>query len=60
MITFDEFKKIDFRIGKVITVNKGKMQISLGDKDYNIISNPRITKDDKIVVIVNGDNLIIP
>ena len=60
MITIEEFSKFDFRVGKVKEINKGSIKIILEDKEFNVNLMLDVKEGDKIVVLVNGDNLIIP
>jgi methionine--tRNA ligase beta chain len=66
MITFEEFKKVDLRIGKIIkaeNVEKSKkllkLQIDIGEEERQILSgiaefyNPEDLVSKEVVVVVN-------
>ena len=65
-ITFDEWKKLEIRVGKILKVERVprteklyKLQVDLGDKSVQIVSSlvPYYTEEElqnrKIVVLVN-------
>lgn len=59
-IQFDEWSKIDFRIGEVKNISKNSVKIIVNEKVFDLKLDLNIKKGDKIAVIVNNNNLIIP
>lgn len=60
IIKFDEWSKIEFKIGEVKNISKNSVKIIVNEKVFEAKLDLNIKKGDKIAVIVNNNNLIIP
>jgi len=60
IIQFEDWAKLDFRIGEVISITKKGTEIIVGDKNFFTKLSLVVKKGDKIVVLLSQDNLIIP
>lgn len=60
MIKIEEFWRIDFKIGEVKAIGKDSIQITCNKRDFIINLSLDVKKGEKIVVIIDGDKLIIP
>ena len=60
MIKFDEWQKIDFRIGEIIDVNGENIKITCRNKEFFIKLKLDVKKGNKIAVIINNEKLVIP
>lgn len=60
MINIDDFNKIDFRVGEVINIDKNKLEINVGERNYFVKLILKVKKRDKIAVIISGDKIVIP
>ncbi len=59
MISIEEFKKVDFRIGEVKLIND-KIEICVSDKKFLINIKLNIEENDKIIIILHNNKIIIP
>ena len=66
MITFEDFKKVDLRVGKIIKAEKGensekllRLQVDIGEEERQILSgiaefyNPEDLIEKEVVVVIN-------
>ncbi len=60
MITFDEFKKVELRIGEILKIDKNKIEVKCGDKIYNFKGKLEAKKGEKLVIIIDDGKIIIP
>lgn len=60
MITIEEFRKVNLIIGEVKEIEKDQIIISCENKNFITKRKLKINKKDKIVIVVNGDEIIIP
>ena len=59
-ISFEDWIKFDLRIGEVLERKDDKLKILVGEKEFIINKNLKISVGDKIVVGLQGDKLILP
>jgi len=60
MITFDEFKKVDFRVGEVTEVSKDCIKINCSGKSFSTKMNLKVKKGEQIIIGFNAENLVVP
>ncbi len=59
MIEFEDFAKLDLRIGEILSVENNKTQIDCGDKKLSTSIPIKKEKGEKITVGILGDKLLI-
>lgn len=60
MINIDEFSKVNLRIGEVKEVKKDSIIINCNNKDYRKKIKLKVKENDKIMIILNNEEIIIP
>ena len=60
MMTIEEFSKINFRVGKVKSVDKNRILIICENKEFSASPGLDVKKGEKIAVIMEGDKIIVP
>jgi len=60
IINFEDWVKLEMRVGKIKEIEKSKMVINCNGKDYSKKIKLNANKDDLIIIGFLGDNLIIP
>jgi hypothetical protein len=59
-ISFEDWIKFDLRIGEVLKRKDDKLKILVGEKEFIINKNLKVSVGDKIVVGLQEDKIIIP
>lgn len=59
-MNFEDWIKLDLRIGEIKTIKNRLAKINLGDKEYSIKTSLDLQKGDKIVVGIREGKLIVP
>ena len=60
IINFEDWEKLEMRVGKIKEIEKDKIVISCNGKNYSKKIKLNVDKDDLIVIGFLGDDLIIP
>jgi hypothetical protein len=60
MIKFDEFNKVDLRVGEVAEVSKGSIKINCSGKSFITKMNLNVKKGEQIIIGFNAENLVVP
>ena len=59
ILIIDDFTKLEMRVGKVENIGKS-VKIKCGDREFNTNLKLNLNKDEKIVIGILGDKLILP
>ena len=57
MIEFEDFAKLDLRVGEIVSVENGQTKINCGDKELSTSIQLGTKKGDKIVIGVTGNKV---
>lgn len=60
MITIEDFAKIELKVGKIISKSNRETLIECNGKEFSTRININTNKNDKIIIAINGDEVIIP
>ena len=60
MIEFQDFSKLDLRIGEITSIEGNLAEINCGDKTFSKDINFPLESGDKIVVGILGEKIVVP
>jgi len=60
MIKYEDWAKLELRIGQVIEIEENKIKINCNSKSYSVNLDLNVEIKDKIIVGIEGDQLVIP